>query len=121
MPLNPPTVEPLFQYSTDVSMVDQLLAGDQGEKGSQAEVCSLGLAPRPFLFVCTLYWSEAPFKQGTSYSSSLRLAGMEYSVHLLPHHRTRRQGAAVGVPDSHSHCCYGLCTSYVIWVDRHQS
>jgi len=56
-----------------MTMGHELVAGDLGEQGSQAEVCSLGLAPRPFVFIYTGYWGEAPFKQGTQYSSSLRL------------------------------------------------
>ena len=94
--------QPLFQYSIDMTSVHELVAGDQGESGSQAEVCSLGLAPRPLLLCYTVYWAEAPFKQGTSCSSNLGLAEMEHNVHLLLHHLICRQAAALGFTLSHS-------------------
>ncbi len=64
MPLILHTVQ-LFQYSIDLPTMHQLLAGDLGEQRSQAEVCSLGPAPRPLLLCYTVYWGEACFKQGT--------------------------------------------------------
>ncbi len=121
MPLSPPPKQPLFQYSIDMTSGHELVAGNLGEQGSQAEVCSLGLAPRPLLLCYTVYWGEAPFKQGISCSSSLGLAEMEHNVHLLPHQLICRQGAAVGVSHSHRRCFYGFCISHVIWGDRHQS
>ena len=75
----------LFQYSIDMTMGHELVAGDLGEQGSQAEVCSFGLAPKPLLFIYTGYWGEAPFKQGTKYSSSLCL--LEWNTECM-HCRT---------------------------------
>ena len=112
--LNPCTAKALFLYSIVAPTVHELVAGDLGEQGSQTEVCSFGVAPRPFLLCYTVYWSEGPFKQGISIFPSLRLAEMEYNVHLLPHHLICRQGAAVGVSHSHNYCFYGFCSSHVI-------